>query len=219
MSQFDAIIIGTGQAGPALAARLTGAGMTVAVVERGKFGGTCINTGCTPTKTLVASAYAAHLARRAADLGVTVEAVSVDMKQVKARKNYDQDTKQILGASILGTSGDEVIHTILALMYARAPYTVLQRAMHIHPTVSELLPTLAGQLKPLSDIPLSTQVVRNFSSIERHFIVIVARERSTARYLTPPLFTAGPVYASNRLRRSAISLSSVMNSRNALAIL
>jgi pyruvate/2-oxoglutarate dehydrogenase complex dihydrolipoamide dehydrogenase (E3) component len=61
----------------------------------------------------------------------------------------DQETKQILGASILGVGGDEVIHTILALRYAGAPYTVLQRAMHIHPTVSELLPTLVGQLKPL----------------------------------------------------------------------
>src|SRR6476620_2048379 len=70
MQQFDAIIIGTGQAGPALAARLSGAGMKVAIIERKLFGGTCVNTGCTPTKTLVASAYAAHLARRAADFGV-----------------------------------------------------------------------------------------------------------------------------------------------------
>ena len=65
MKEFDAIIIGAGQAGPSLAGRLTGAGMTVAFVERKLFGGTCVNTGCTPTKTLVASAYAAHLARRA----------------------------------------------------------------------------------------------------------------------------------------------------------
>jgi len=61
----------------------------------------------------------------------------------------DADSKQILGASILGTGGDEVIHCILDMMYARAPYTVLQRAMHIHPTVSELIPTMLGELKPL----------------------------------------------------------------------
>ena len=67
----DAIIVGAGQAGPALASRLTGAGMKVAFVERNLIGGTCVNTGCTPTKTLVASAYAAHLARRT-DLGVEV---------------------------------------------------------------------------------------------------------------------------------------------------
>jgi len=61
----------------------------------------------------------------------------------------DRETKQILGASILGTAGDEVIHSILDLMYAKAPYTVMQRAMHIHPTVSELLPTMLSELKPL----------------------------------------------------------------------
>ncbi len=84
---FDAIIIGTGQAGPPLAGRLTKAGMKVAVIERGLFGGTCVNTGCIPTKTMVASAYAAHIARRAADYGVIDGAVSVDMKKVKARKD------------------------------------------------------------------------------------------------------------------------------------
>jgi pyruvate/2-oxoglutarate dehydrogenase complex dihydrolipoamide dehydrogenase (E3) component len=84
----DAIVIGTGQAGPALAARLSSAGMRVAVIERGKFGGTCVNNGCIPTKTLVASAYAAHLARRAAEYGVELAApVRVDMRRVKARKD------------------------------------------------------------------------------------------------------------------------------------
>ena len=86
--QFDAIVIGTGQSGPALAVRLAGAGWTVAIVERGRFGGTCVNTGCIPTKTLVASAYAAHLARRAADYGVMLDSpVRVDMQKVKARKD------------------------------------------------------------------------------------------------------------------------------------
>ena len=87
-ARFDAIIVGAGQAGPALAGRLTSAGMTVAVVERNLFGGTCVNTGCTPTKAMVASAYAAHLARRAADYGVHVPAgVSVDFAAVMARKD------------------------------------------------------------------------------------------------------------------------------------
>ncbi len=88
MNHFDAIIIGTGQAGPALAARFAAAGMAVAVIERGKFGGTCVNTGCIPTKTMVASAYAAHVARRGAEYGFTVNGdVRVDMKRVKARKD------------------------------------------------------------------------------------------------------------------------------------
>jgi pyruvate/2-oxoglutarate dehydrogenase complex dihydrolipoamide dehydrogenase (E3) component len=97
MADFDAIIIGTGQAGPALARRLVAAGWKVAIIERKLFGGTCINTGCTPTKTLVASAYAAHLARRAADYGVIIPgAVRVDMKAVKARKDA------VVGASRSG---------------------------------------------------------------------------------------------------------------------
>ncbi|MCI0465470.1 MAG: FAD-containing oxidoreductase [Beijerinckiaceae bacterium] len=88
MPKHDAIIIGTGQAGPSLAGRLAEAGMDVAIIERKFFGGTCVNTGCIPTKTLVASAYAAHLARRAADYGVTIGgAIGVDMKAVKARKD------------------------------------------------------------------------------------------------------------------------------------
>jgi pyruvate/2-oxoglutarate dehydrogenase complex dihydrolipoamide dehydrogenase (E3) component len=86
--KYDAIAIGTGQAGPPLAKRLSDAAMSVAIVERHLFGGTCVNTGCIPTKTMVASAYAAHLARRTRDFGVTIEGnVSVDMKSVKARKD------------------------------------------------------------------------------------------------------------------------------------
>ena len=85
---FDAIIIGTGQAGPSLASRFSAAGMTVAIIERYKFGGTCVNTGCIPTKTLVASAYALHTARRGAEYGFNTGGnVLVDMKRVKARKD------------------------------------------------------------------------------------------------------------------------------------
>jgi pyruvate/2-oxoglutarate dehydrogenase complex dihydrolipoamide dehydrogenase (E3) component len=84
--QFDAIIVGTGQAGPALANRLSLAGMKVAIIERKLIGGTCVNVGCIPTKALVASARAAHMARRAADFGVELEgSVRVDMARVKAR--------------------------------------------------------------------------------------------------------------------------------------
>jgi pyruvate/2-oxoglutarate dehydrogenase complex dihydrolipoamide dehydrogenase (E3) component len=87
-TNYDAIVIGTGQAGPFVANRLARSGMTVAIIERGRFGGTCVNTGCIPTKTMVASAYAAHLARRAGDFGVKVAgSIAVDMKRVKARKD------------------------------------------------------------------------------------------------------------------------------------
>ena len=85
--RFDAIVIGAGQAGPPMVGRLAAAGLKVALIERKLIGGTCVNTGCTPTKTLVASAYAAHLARRAADFGVRAASVEVDFASVMARKN------------------------------------------------------------------------------------------------------------------------------------
>ena len=86
--KFDAIIIGTGQSGPPLAARMTREGMKTAIIERKLFGGTCVNVGCIPTKTLVASARAAYMARRGADFGVTIDgSITVDMEKVKARKD------------------------------------------------------------------------------------------------------------------------------------
>jgi pyruvate/2-oxoglutarate dehydrogenase complex dihydrolipoamide dehydrogenase (E3) component len=86
--KFDAIIIGTGQAGPSLAQRMTQEGMRTAIIERKLFGGTCVNVGCIPTKALVASARAAYMARRASDFGITIDgSINVDMKQVKARKD------------------------------------------------------------------------------------------------------------------------------------
>jgi pyruvate/2-oxoglutarate dehydrogenase complex dihydrolipoamide dehydrogenase (E3) component len=87
-TKYDAIIIGTGQAGPTLAGRLAGTGMKVAIIERKRFGGTCVNNGCIPTKTLIASARAAYIARRAGEYGVTIDGpITVDMKKVKARKD------------------------------------------------------------------------------------------------------------------------------------
>src|SRR5262252_9066473 len=97
MPNYDAIIIGTGQSGPALARRLVAAGWKIAIIERKLFGGTCVNTGCTPTKTLVASAYAAHVVRRAADYGIAIAgAVTIDMPKVKARADA------VVGASSAG---------------------------------------------------------------------------------------------------------------------
>src|SRR6476620_6459498 len=86
-TKFDAIIVGAGQAGPPLAGRLTAAGQSVAVIERKLVGGTCVNTGCIPTKTLVASAHAAQTARRGTEYGIGTGDVSVDMTKVKARKD------------------------------------------------------------------------------------------------------------------------------------
>src|SRR5688572_15876302 len=86
--KYDAIVIGTGQSGPALAVRLAKAGRKTAIIERKLFGGTCVNVGCIPTKTLIASARAAHVARNGAAYGVAIEGrITVDMPRVKARKD------------------------------------------------------------------------------------------------------------------------------------
>ncbi len=112
---YDALIIGTGQAGPSLAARLAGEGWKVAIVERDRFGGTCVNEGCTPTKALVASARTARVARRAAEYGVEIDgSIAVNMGAVKARKDR-----------------------------------IVQRSTTNVETVSELIPTLLGDLEPL----------------------------------------------------------------------
>jgi len=100
MKKFDAIVIGTGQAGPSLAVRLAGEGKKVAIIERKLFGGTCVNNGCTPTKALVASARAAFMARRGGDFGIEIEgSISVDMKKVKRRKDeiVAQSTQSVEG--------------------------------------------------------------------------------------------------------------------------
>ena len=97
--RFDAIVIGAGQAGPSMAGRIAATGKTVAIIERELVGGTCVNTGCTPTKTLVASAYAAHLARRAGDFGLSAGPVGVDFAAVMARKD------KVVGYSRSGLEG------------------------------------------------------------------------------------------------------------------
>jgi len=115
MPNYDAIIIGTGQSGPALARRLVAAGREVAILERKLFGGTCVNTGCTPTKTLAASAYVAHVARRAGDYGVRINGtINIDMKAIKARKDavvaashdgVERSLKTLKGCTVYQGSG------------------------------------------------------------------------------------------------------------------
>ena len=111
MRKFDAIVIGSGQAGPFLAVRLAQSGLRVAFIEREHYGGTCVNDGCIPTKTLVASARTAHVARRAAEYGVTLGgAVSVDMKAVMARKDrIVQQSVDGLTTWLQGTAGLELV--------------------------------------------------------------------------------------------------------------
>jgi pyruvate/2-oxoglutarate dehydrogenase complex dihydrolipoamide dehydrogenase (E3) component len=108
----DAIVVGSGQAGPALAVRLARSGLRTALVERGELGGTCVNNGCTPTKTLVASARVAHLARRAADFGVRLAGpVTIDYAAVRARMQaVVQGSRDSLGQWIAGTPNLTLVH-------------------------------------------------------------------------------------------------------------
>ena len=109
MKKYQAVIIGSGQAGTPLAFKLAAEGLSVAFIEREHWGGTCLNEGCTPTKT-----------------------------------------DRILGAAILGTGGDEIISSVLNIMTADQPYTVIRDSVHLHPTVSELIPTMLESVKPVS---------------------------------------------------------------------
>ena len=111
MTEYDAIIIGAGQAGPSLARRLAAAGNRVAIIERAQFGGTCVNTGCTPTKALVASAYAAHLVRRAAEYGVTIDgaAPSTCTRSRPARIPSSPPAATVVEASLRRTENITVV--------------------------------------------------------------------------------------------------------------
>lgn len=172
--QFDAIIVGTGQAGPPLAQRLSAAGMSVAVIERDKFGGTCVNTGCIPTKTLIASAYAAHVARRGAEYGFANSDVRVDMKRVKARKDevssrsnkgVEQSLRELRNCTVIEgharfQSSKEVIVNDEVLQAAKIFINVGGRAS---------VPPLKG----IKDIPfLTNSSMMNVDFLPQHLIIV-----------------------------------------------
>jgi pyruvate/2-oxoglutarate dehydrogenase complex dihydrolipoamide dehydrogenase (E3) component len=172
--KFDAVIIGAGQAGPSLAGRLTEAGQTVAVIERKLVGGTCVNTGCIPTKTLVASAHAAHLARRGAEYGVGTGEITVDMAKVKARKDKIMlDDRHGVESWLQGMKGGTFIRG-----HARfeSPHTIrvddrLLEADKIFLNVGgrAVVPDLPG----LSDIGYMTNVgILELDTVPEHLVII-----------------------------------------------
>jgi pyruvate/2-oxoglutarate dehydrogenase complex dihydrolipoamide dehydrogenase (E3) component len=173
--RYDAIVIGTGQAGPSLAARLAGAGWKVAIVERHRFGGTCVNTGCIPTKTLVASARAAWMARHAADYGVVVDGtVSVDMRRVKARKD------KVAGASetgiekwLRGTANCTVYRGHARFLSNRevlaGDTTLTAEKIFINVGARAAVPPLAG----IKDVPyLTNSSIMELDAAPEHLIII-----------------------------------------------
>ena len=172
--QFDAIIVGAGQAGPPLAGRLTSVGQRVAIVERKLIGGTCVNTGCIPTKTLVASAHAAQLARRSAEYGVGTGAISVDMAKVKARKDHVMlEDREGVESWLDGMDGCTVVRG-----HARFedPHTIrvngeLLRADRIFLNVGgrAVVPDIPG----LSDVEFLTNVsVLELDTLPSHLVIL-----------------------------------------------
>ena len=172
---FDAIIVGTGQAGPALAARLSGAGMKVAVVERGRFGGTCVNDGCTPTKAMVASAYVAHLARRAREYGVLAGAKPrVDLKRVRARKDaIVRDSRNGVQKWMQGLGNATVYrgHARFSAGDALSVSGETLRAERIFLDVGgrPLVPNMPG----LESVPfLTSETVMDLARVPEHLVVV-----------------------------------------------
>jgi pyruvate/2-oxoglutarate dehydrogenase complex dihydrolipoamide dehydrogenase (E3) component len=175
MTPFDAIIIGAGQAGPPLAGRLTTAGMWVALVERKLFGGTCVNTGCIPTKTLVASAYAAHLARRAADYGIVLNGrLQIDMAKVKARADavsanarasVEKRLRQMAGCTVIqGQARFEAPNTIrVGEQLLTAP------RIFINVGGRAVVPDMPG----IGDVPYLTNTsILALDCLPRHLVVV-----------------------------------------------
>jgi len=175
MNSYDAIIIGTGQAGPSLAARLAAAGMRVAVIERGKFGGTCVNTGCTPTKTLVASAYAARVVQRAAEYGVSVTgSAPIDLSRVKARKDAVVEQSRSSLESWLTSLANVNIYRGHARFVAPRTVTVGAETLygeHVYIDVGGR-PTVPG-LAGISRVPyLTSDSMMELQALPEHLIVV-----------------------------------------------
>lgn len=172
--KFDAIVVGAGQAGPPLAGRLTAAGQTVAVIERKLAGGTCVNYGCIPTKTLVASAHAAHLARRGSDYGIGTGDITVDMAKVKARKDkVSGDDRRGLESWLEGMKGAAFIRG-----HARfeSPHTIrvddrLLEADKIFLNVGGR--AVAPDMPGLADIEYMTNVgILELDTVPEHLVII-----------------------------------------------
>jgi pyruvate/2-oxoglutarate dehydrogenase complex dihydrolipoamide dehydrogenase (E3) component len=173
---FDAIIIGTGQAGPPLANRLTASGMKVAVIERGRFGGTCVNTGCMPTKTMVASAYAARLAQRGPEYGVLHEhPPRVDLQVVRRRAaKVASDASSGVQSWLRGMSGCSIVEghaRFEASNVVRVGQDVRLSAPRIFINVGgrPTVPDIPG----LDDIPfLTNSSMLRLETVPRHLLII-----------------------------------------------
>jgi pyruvate/2-oxoglutarate dehydrogenase complex dihydrolipoamide dehydrogenase (E3) component len=171
---FDAIVIGAGQAGPALAQRCSQEGLRTAIIERGHFGGTCVNVGCVPTKTMVASARAVHMARRGAEFGFTASDIQVNMQRVKARKEA-QVLKSRSGVLqwMQGLKNAEVIHghaTFVGLRTIQvAGRTLTAARIFINVGGRAAVPDIQG----IKDVPfLDSTSIMELSEVPEHLVIV-----------------------------------------------
>jgi pyruvate/2-oxoglutarate dehydrogenase complex dihydrolipoamide dehydrogenase (E3) component len=172
--EFDAIVIGAGQSGPFLAVRLAEAGLRTALIERAYMGGTCVNNGCIPTKTLIASARVAHVARRAAEYGVQVGPVSVDMQAVKARKDA------IVAGSVKGLADWIAATPRLELIWGSAKFvasdaievngeTLTAPKIFLNTGGTAVVPNWPG----VSDVPFLTNVsMMDIDTLPEHLMIV-----------------------------------------------
>ena len=173
--RFDAIIIGAGQAGPSLAGRLTQAGQRVAMIERKLFGGTCVNTGCIPTKAMVASAYAAQMARRAAEFGVKIEGpIAVDMKAVQARKEaISAKSRNAVEGWLRGMKNCTVYHDHARFVSSNelqvGDHSLIADRIFINAGGRAIVPDMPG----IDEIPFLTNVsIMHLEELPRHLVVV-----------------------------------------------
>lgn len=177
--RFDAVIVGAGQAGPPLAGRLTAAGQTVAVIERKLVGGTCVNYGCIPTKTLVASAHAARVARRGAEYGVHTGAITVDMAAVKARKdNIVRTDRSGVESWLEGMDGCTLLrgharfidpHTLRIGSGAEAELSITGERIFLNVGGRAVIPDIPG----LSEVDFLTNVgILELDAVPGHLVII-----------------------------------------------
>jgi pyruvate/2-oxoglutarate dehydrogenase complex dihydrolipoamide dehydrogenase (E3) component len=174
LEHFDAIVVGAGQAGPAIAARCSREGLRTAVIERGPFGGTCVNVGCVPTKTLVASARAIHVARRGAEFGFSAGEVRADMARIKARKDgIVEASRNGVEAWMRGLKHTE---TIVGEARFTAPRTL--RVGDRELTAPRIFLNLGGRalvpdLQGVHDVPtLDNRTVMELSEVPEHLVIV-----------------------------------------------
>lgn len=175
MRNFDAIIIGAGQAGPSLAARLDQAGLTVVIIERHLVGGTCVNTGCKPTKTLVASAYAIHMAQRGDTYGFKVAgAIDVDMKAVAARAAKVSDDSRAGNETWLAAMAN--VELIRGHARFESPHVVAVNGEQL--TAPRIFINVGGRavvpdMPGVNDVPILTNTgIVALDSLPRHLVVV-----------------------------------------------